>query len=83
MASPLQTGKQPIDLAAGTRPSRIRRDPPPVVKKTVIPDRDEHDRRTAALGIILFALAIVVVAVAFGSWAGWSPRQYEIHVRLR
>ena len=81
MASPLKPGKQPVALAAdGVRVSRIRRDPPPV-KKTVVPHREELDRRTVPIGILTFALAIVVVILAFGSWAGWSPSHHPIHIK--
>ena len=76
MASPLKSGKAPVDLAGQGRPSRIRRDPPPVARKTVIPDRDQTDRRGAAVGIIVIALAVVALLIAAGSWAGWSPSQY-------
>ena len=84
MASPLKPGKQPVVLAPdGTRVSRIRRDPPPLARKTVIPDRDERDRWAVPVGIVAFALAIVVVVVALGSWAGWSPSQYTVSIRIR
>lgn len=80
MASPLNTGKQTVDLASpaatATRGSRIRRDPPPVVRKTVIPDRDERDRRTVVIGVLAFALAIAIVIVGFAaSYTGWTPQQ--------
>jgi hypothetical protein len=82
MASPLNSGKQTVDLAPGApRVSKIRRDPPPLVKKTVVPDRDGQDRRLAAVGIIAFALAIVVLIIAIGSWAGWSPSQYTVRLK--
>lgn len=83
MASPIRTAKQPVVLAApGPRVSRIRRDPPPIAKQTVVPDRDERDRWAAVIGILTFTLAIVAIIVAFGSWAGWSPSQYNIHIQL-
>jgi hypothetical protein len=84
MASPIRTAKQPVQLAApGPRVSRIRRDPPPIAKQTVVPaDRDERDRWAAVIGIVAFTLAIVAIIVAFGSWAGWSPSQYNIHIQL-
>ena len=82
MARPLQTGKQTVDLAAKPAPgSRIRRDPPPVAKKTVVPDRELVDRRKVAIGIVAFALAIVAIVIGFGSFAGWSPSQYKIHIQ--
>lgn len=83
MASPLQPGKQPVLLdAKGVRVSRIRRDPPPVAKKTVVPDRDEVDRRAVAIGVVAFALAILLILVGFGSYTGWSPRDHVIRVQL-
>lgn len=85
MASPLQTGKPSVNLAAdGARVSRIRREPPPVAKKTVVPDRDELAGRAVAIGIVTFALAITVIIIAFGSWAGWSPSQLgTIHIESK
>ena len=81
MASPLQTGKATVNLAAKGAPgSRIRRDPPPVARKTVVPDRDEQDRRTVPLGIVIFALALVVSIIGLASLGGWSPRQVTLHV---
>ena len=81
MASSLQTGKQSVNLATSApRESRIRRDPPPVVKELVIRDRNERDTRTVVIGIVTFALAIFVIILAFSSYSGWSPRQYTVHV---
>jgi hypothetical protein len=82
MASPLKPGKQPVKLAGeAPRVSKIRRDPPPVVKPVSIEARDDRDRRLAAVGILVFALAIVVLVIAFGSWAGWSPSQYTVDIK--
>lgn len=83
MASPLHAGKQPVNLAAKGAPgSRIRRDPPPAARKTVVPDRDENDRHSAAAGITAFAIAIVILVFAFGYWAGWSPRELgTVHIQ--
>ena len=81
MARPLKTGKQAIDLAAKAAPgSLIRREPPPVVKQTVVPDRDEVDRRAAAIGIAVFAIAILVILFGLSSWAGWTPTEYTIRI---
>ena len=81
MARPAKSGKQAVDLAAqAARPSKIRRDPPPVARKTVVPDREHVDRRAVAIGIVSFGLAIVVIVLAFGNWAGWSPSQYTIKI---
>ena len=83
MAKPLQTAKPTVNLATGEkRVSKIRRDPPPVARKTVIPDRDETDRRTVAIGILVFTLAVVAVVFALGSWAGWSPSDYKVNIRM-
>lgn len=83
MAKPLQTAKPTVDLATGEkRVSKIRRDPPPVAKKTLVPDRDESDRRSVAIGIVLFTLAVVAVVFALGSWAGWSPSEYTVRMKM-
>jgi hypothetical protein len=83
MAKPLQTAKPTVNLATGEkRVSKIRRDPPPVARETVIPDRDESDRRGAAIGIVVFTLALVAVIFALGSWAGWSPSEYTVRLRM-
>jgi hypothetical protein len=85
MASPLNSGKQPVTLAPhgapGARVSKIRRDPPPVARKTVIPDRDHRHSRTVPIGILAFALAIVIIVIGIGSFAGWSPSQYTLVVK--
>jgi hypothetical protein len=81
MASPLKTGKQSVNLAAGeVRVSRIRRDPPPAVKEIVVRDPEERDARTVVIGVVVFALALFVIAIGFSSFAGWSPRQYTAHL---
>lgn len=78
MARPLASGKQSVDLASGeVRVSRIRRDPPPVVKKKEV-HPDEIDRRDAVIGVLAFALAIAVVIIAFSGFRGWSPREYRV-----
>ena len=80
MAAPLPTGKKSVNLAGGVRVSRIRRDPPPIAKKTIEQNPDERDMRAAVIGVIAFALAIVVITIAFSSGIGWSPSQYTIEV---
>jgi len=81
MASPLQTGKQSVNLGAqGVRASRIRRDPPPAVKEIVVRDREERDRWDVIIGVLTFALAIFVIIFAFGNYSGWSPAQYTVHI---
>ena len=80
MAAPLPTGKKSVDLAAPVRVSRIRRDPPPVVKKTIVRDPDERDIRAGGIGVIAFALAMFVITLGFSIYAGWSPSQYNIEI---
>ena len=83
MAKPLKTGKQSVDLASReARPSKIRRDPPPKVKELVIRDPRELERRDVVIGVLVFALAIFVIILAAGSYWGWSPRDYTIHVQM-
>ena len=81
MASPLPTGKQTISLSSeGARGSRIRRDPPPATDEKIVADRNERDSRMVIVGIVTFALAVVVIGVALMSYAGWSPRNYRLDV---
>ena len=81
MASPLQTGKQSVNLRAPeVRASRIRRDPPPAVKELVVHDRDERDARIVVIGVVSFALALFIIIVGFSSVIGWTPSQYTVHV---
>ena len=81
MSAPLTTGKQPIKLGPnGARVSRIRRDPPPAAKKTVVPDRDELDERNVVIGVIAFTLAILAIVLGLSATNGWSPRQVTIEI---
>ena len=81
MAKSLKAGKQAVKLVAdGVRVSRIRRDPPPVAKKIVVADRDEVDRRTVAIGILSFTLAMLVIIAGVASYNGWSPSNYVFHM---
>ena len=62
MTRPLSTGKQSVNLASGeVRVSKIRRDPPPVVKEKLVVIPDERDRRDVIIGVLAFALAIFVI----------------------
>ena len=80
----MKSGKQAVDLAAGSvRVSKIRRDPPPVVKPLSIEDRDERDRRMAFVGVILFALAVVVITIGLASYNGWSPSDEVVRVKMQ
>jgi len=80
MASSLKSGKKSVNLATpAVRVSKIRRDPPPkVVEKEV--DLDVVDRRDVVIGVLVFALAIFVIILAFGSYSGWSPREYTVEL---
>ena len=82
MVRPLPSGKQSVSLASsGVRVSRIRRDPPPPPPpEVVVAERNERDARMVAVGIITFALALVVIGVAVMSYIGWSPRSYVAHL---
>ena len=78
MTRPLKTGKKSVNLAQPeVRVSRIRRDPPPVVKEKVV-DIKERDRWDVVVGVLAFALAIFVIIFAFGSYSGWSPTEYSV-----
>ena len=79
MARPLPSGKQSVSLATnGVRVSRIRRDPPPVAvpDDKIVAERNERDARMVAIGVITFALALVVIGIAVMGWVGWTPRSY-------
>ena len=81
MAAPLKSAKQSVDLARPVvRVSRIRRNPPPVVKELSLEDIRERDRRNAIVGVIVFALAIFVILIGFSAAAGWTPRQYTLNI---
>jgi hypothetical protein len=80
MASPLQSRKKSVSLGSPVRASRIRRDPPPVAKKIELRDPEEIEARTVLIGVISFALAIVVIVVGISSNYGWSPADYNIEL---
>ena len=81
MSAPLQNGKQPVKLGPnGVRVSRIRRDPPPIARKTVVPDRDETDQRAVVIGVLAFTLAILVAVIGISATSGWSLRQVTLEV---
>ena len=81
MAQPLHTGKQAVDLAsAGPRVSRIRRDPPPAVKETIV-ELEESDETIVVVGVLAFALAIFFLVLAFGVYSAWSPSEYTIELK--
>ena len=79
MAAPLNTAKPTVSLVPGeVRVSRIRRDPPPAEKQTVVMTRSERDRRTVLLGLAASVSFLLVILVGFASYSGWSPRQVTI-----
>jgi len=87
MARPHPTAKQSVNLASPRSPtsltprgSRIRRDPPPVVKAKVVLDPEEREQWAVVVGVLTFALAIFVIILAFGSYSSWSPRQYTVEM---
>jgi hypothetical protein len=81
MASPHPTTKPSVNLATpAVRKSRIRRDPPPTAKAKEVLDPEEQEQWTVVVGILTFALAIFVITVAFGSYAGWSPSEYNVQM---
>jgi hypothetical protein len=62
------SAKQTVQLASSeTRPSRIRRDPPPPVKERRVRHVDVNGRetRTVMIGVITFALALFVIILGF------------------
>jgi hypothetical protein len=81
MAAPLKTGKQSVKLVAPARASRIRRDPPPVVKKVVVKDPEERDTQMVVIGVVGFALALLIITIGLSSAWGWSPSQYTFHLK--
>ena len=80
MASPLQSGKKSVNLASPVRGSRIRLDPPPAAKKIELRDPEEIEARTVLIGIISFALAIVIITIGISSNYGWQPADYNIEL---
>ncbi|MDP9422944.1 MAG: hypothetical protein M3Q19_08950 [Pseudomonadota bacterium] len=80
MAGSSKAGKQSVNLASsGVKVSRIRRDPPPAVKEKIV-DLKERERWEVTVGVLAFALAIFVIMLGFGSYSGWSPRQYTLEL---
>jgi hypothetical protein len=83
MASPLPTRKQSVNLGSGeVRVSRIRRDPPPPEKPKELRHPDVVNRSAVVIGVLVFAVALVVIMFAFAIFSGyhWSPKQVVLHV---
>jgi endonuclease YncB( thermonuclease family) len=75
-------GKKTVELQAEVRPSRIRRQPPPVEKKKPQALTPELELWGGASGITLFAVAIAVLILAIsaatvGLFAGDQTAQHE------
>jgi endonuclease YncB( thermonuclease family) len=66
--------KKTVTLDAPTRPSRIRREPPPLVDPAEAEKKAwrsaEWDRRFVIAGVTLFALAISAVIIGFSAMLG-------------
>jgi hypothetical protein len=60
--------KQSVNLASGeVRVSRIRRNPPPIVKEKTV-DIKEREQWVVTVGVVTFALAIFVIILGFSSY---------------
>ncbi len=76
--------KQTVELQPPAPGSRIRRAPPPppgkldAIARKVDWDSREWEVRFAVAGVIAFALALCILAVAFAAYSGWSPSQYSV-----
>ncbi len=82
MASPFQTSKKAVDLAApAVRVSRIRRDPPPPVKVVTAGEIKDRDARNVVIGIIAFSLILFVTLMGVSNVAGWSFSRYIAQVQ--
>jgi hypothetical protein len=82
MAAPLKSGKQSVNLASSARVSKIRRDPPPVMKKVEVRDPEDRDTQTVVIGVIAFAIALFIVMLGISTYSGWSPADYTVAVNL-
>ena len=82
MARPIDTSKPSVNLAAaGSRGSRIRRDPPPVVKQKIV-DPADSDQWTVLVGVVAFAVAFVIIIFAFGNMSGRSSEERTVELRF-
>lgn len=82
MASPLPTGKKSVNLTAPVRGSRIRRDPPPPAKKVVVRDPEVRETRMVVVGVVSFAIALFIIALAASAYSGWSAGDTTIQANL-
>ena len=84
MASPLASGKPSVDLARTAVPgSRIRRDPVPAQQELVVTDPEGRDTWMVFIGVVTFALAIVVASLGLMAAGGWTAKDYVVHVETR
>jgi hypothetical protein len=62
--------KPTVELQAPARPSRIRRDPPPAPEKvrTVRAYPSEREVLTVVIGVVLFAVAIVIITFGISDY---------------
>ncbi len=63
--------RKTVDLKPGAKPSRIRRDPVPVIgndRKSLQPVAPEREAWVVVIGVILFALAITVITVGTSNY---------------
>ena len=82
MASPFQSSKKAVDMAAPVvRVSRIRRDPPPKVKEISEAEIKERYARTVVIGVVAFALALFVILFGVSHVSGWSMSSHVIELR--
>jgi micrococcal nuclease len=67
-------GKKTVELAPAARPSRIRRDPPPVERK-VEPRTDEEEVWFGVAGVLLIAavLAALTVGIGVATFSRYDP----------
>ena len=82
MARPLSSRKSTVDLAAPVvRVSRIRRDPPPPEKVKPLLDLEERDQWVVVVGVLTFAIAILVIIFGFSNYSGRQSEPYAIEFR--
>jgi hypothetical protein len=82
MARSLDTNKKSVNLAsAGPRVSRIRRDPPPVVKEKVV-DQADRDEWTVLVGVVSFALALVLIIFGFANIQSGATEERTIELTI-
>ena len=68
MSKQWKPGKSTVELQEAPRPSRIRRDPPPVAPapKALSPYPTEREVWTVVIGVVLFTLALTALSFGIG-----------------